>query len=159
MDQERRSIMHAIRATWTNGQIVPAEPVDWPEGSQLLVDRVVRNGERIGITEEEWRDDDDAIADWEARISRHPGPRDPFLDLLAGQRAVCIGQARLNVGRFQKRIFLEEPLRRIPGGQHPEHMIDCHPHAADDRLSAKDCRVHCDALEQFISNHRLLLPF
>ena len=58
--------MHAIRATWTNGQIVPAEPVDWPEGSQLQVQPVVRNGEKIGITEEEWRNDDDAIADWEA---------------------------------------------------------------------------------------------
>jgi len=68
MEEERRYIMHAIRATWTNGQIVPAEPVDWPEGSQLLVEPIVRNGEKIGITEEEWRDDDDAIADWEAWI-------------------------------------------------------------------------------------------
>src|SRR5262245_35201922 len=25
--------MNAIKATWKNGQIVPAEPVDWPEGS------------------------------------------------------------------------------------------------------------------------------
>jgi hypothetical protein len=35
---------------------------------QLLAEPVVRNGEKIGITEEEWRDDDDAIADWEAWI-------------------------------------------------------------------------------------------
>jgi hypothetical protein len=27
--------MNAIKATWTNGQILPAEPVDWPEGSEL----------------------------------------------------------------------------------------------------------------------------
>ncbi len=40
--------MNAIRATWTNGQIVPAEPVDWPEGAQLLVEPVPA-GEKIGL--------------------------------------------------------------------------------------------------------------
>lgn len=59
--------MNAIRATWTNGQIVPAEPVDWPEGMQLLVEPVPAI-EKIGLTEEEWRDDPAAIADWEAWI-------------------------------------------------------------------------------------------
>jgi hypothetical protein len=60
--------MNAIRATWTNGQIVPAEPVDWPEGVQLLVEPVPA-GEKIGLTEKEWRDDPAAIADWEAWIN------------------------------------------------------------------------------------------
>jgi hypothetical protein len=59
--------MNAIRATWTHGQIVPAEPVDWPEGAQLLVEPVPA-GEKIGLAEEEWRDDPAAIADWEAWI-------------------------------------------------------------------------------------------
>jgi hypothetical protein len=58
----------AIRATWTNGQIVPAEAVDWPEGSQLMVEPVRTCDEKIGITEDEWRDDAAAIADWEAWI-------------------------------------------------------------------------------------------
>ncbi len=60
--------MNAIKATWTNGQIVPAEPVDWPEGSQLRVEPVVAEGEKIGLTEEEWRDDEAAIADWDRWI-------------------------------------------------------------------------------------------
>ena len=55
--------MNAIRATWTHGQIVPAEPVDWPEGARLLVEPVPA-GEKIGLAEEEWRDDPESIAAW-----------------------------------------------------------------------------------------------
>lgn len=55
--------MHAIRATWINGRIVPAEPVDWPEGSQLLVEPVP-SGEKVGFTEDFWRDEPEAIAAW-----------------------------------------------------------------------------------------------
>jgi hypothetical protein len=57
--------MHAIKATWTNGQIVPAEPVDWPEGSELLVEPVSA-GEKIGVDESGWEDSAEAIADWAA---------------------------------------------------------------------------------------------
>ncbi len=62
--------MHAIRATWVNGQIVPAEPVDWPEGIELLVEPVPAGGARIGLTEEEWRDDPEAIAAWIAAVEK-----------------------------------------------------------------------------------------
>jgi hypothetical protein len=61
--------VHAIKATWTNGQIVPNEPVDWPEGIELLVEPLPA-GEKIGLTEEEWRDDPEALADWEAWINK-----------------------------------------------------------------------------------------
>jgi hypothetical protein len=30
--------MSAIRATWINGQILPSEPVVWPEGTKLIVE-------------------------------------------------------------------------------------------------------------------------
>jgi hypothetical protein len=59
--------MNAIRATWTNGRIVPAEPVDWPEGSELLVEPVPPS-EKIGLEESEWRDDAKSIADWIAWV-------------------------------------------------------------------------------------------
>ncbi len=62
--------MNAIRATWVNGHIVPAEPVDWPEGSELLVEPVAPNGEKIGMTEEEWRDDPESIAAWIAAVEQ-----------------------------------------------------------------------------------------
>jgi hypothetical protein len=56
--------MNAIRAVWTNGQIVPTEPVDWPEGSQLMVEPLLTQHEKIGLNESEWDDSPEAIADW-----------------------------------------------------------------------------------------------
>jgi hypothetical protein len=44
--------MHAIKALWKNGRILPSEPVDWPEGSELTVETILPNGERVGLTEE-----------------------------------------------------------------------------------------------------------
>lgn len=57
--------MGAIRATWVNGQILPVEPVDWPEGSELLVEPIPRSRKSMGIDESQWRDDAEAIADWD----------------------------------------------------------------------------------------------
>jgi hypothetical protein len=62
--------MHAIKATWTNGQILPLEPVDWPEGSELLVEPIVTREEIIGMSEEEWRDDPESIAAWIAAVEK-----------------------------------------------------------------------------------------
>lgn len=42
---------------------MPAEPVDWPEGSELRVEPVP-SSEKIGLDEGEWRDDAQSIADW-----------------------------------------------------------------------------------------------
>jgi hypothetical protein len=60
--------MHAIKATWTNGRILPTEPVDWPEGLELVVEPWRPADARIGIDESEWRDDAEALADWDAWI-------------------------------------------------------------------------------------------
>ena len=60
--------MHAIKAVWKNGRILPSEPVDWPEGSELFVAPIMPNDERVGLTEEEWRDDPESIAAWEAGV-------------------------------------------------------------------------------------------
>lgn len=60
--------MNAIRATWTNGRILPSEPVDWPEGSELVVEPVP-SSEGIGLDESTWRDDPQALADWETWIA------------------------------------------------------------------------------------------
>jgi len=56
--------MSAIRATWTNGQIIPDCPVDWPEGARLLVEPDLTAGGSIGVSEEECSNTPEAIADW-----------------------------------------------------------------------------------------------
>jgi hypothetical protein len=64
----------AIRATWTNGRIVPAEPVDWPEGSELLVEPIVPNGGDIDRPEDEWGDDPESVAAWISAVERIEPP-------------------------------------------------------------------------------------
>lgn len=56
--------MNAIKATWIHGQIVPDQPVDWPEGSPLLVEPIQPNGKPLGVSEDQWRDDPESIAAW-----------------------------------------------------------------------------------------------
>jgi hypothetical protein len=57
--------MNPVKATYTNGQILPCGPVDWPEGSELLVEPV--NGEpKIGLDESEWLDTSEARKEWSA---------------------------------------------------------------------------------------------
>ncbi len=55
--------MNAIKGTWKNGQIVLGEPVNWPDGCEVLVE-LVREEESLGIREEDWRDTPEAIAEW-----------------------------------------------------------------------------------------------
>jgi hypothetical protein len=57
--------MNPIRATWTQGEIVPAEPVVWPEGTELVVEPASATM-GFGLEESRWRDDADALAAWEA---------------------------------------------------------------------------------------------
>jgi hypothetical protein len=73
--------MNPIKATWINGRIMPAEPVDWPEGSELIVEPVA-SPSKIGLDESEWRDDPQALADWEAWL-----PTVEPLDLSDDERA------------------------------------------------------------------------
>ena len=41
--------------------------MDWPEGSELLVEPLLRS-EKMGLEESEWRDDPQSIADWLAWV-------------------------------------------------------------------------------------------
>lgn len=62
--------MDSIKATWRDGQIMPAEPVDWPDGSELIVERIGPAQDKIGLTEEEWGDDPESIAAWIAKVEK-----------------------------------------------------------------------------------------
>ena len=56
--------MNAIRATWKNGQIVPENPVDWPEGLRLLIEPDPSQPEGDGACDDDWSNSPEAIADW-----------------------------------------------------------------------------------------------
>lgn len=98
--------MNAIKATWTNGQIVPAEPIDWPDGIELLVEPVPA-GEKIGMTEDEWRDDPKSIADWIAWVDTiepmiwAEGEREEYERYLKEHR-------RLNIEAVRKQMGLDD---------------------------------------------------
>lgn len=55
--------MNAITGTWKNGQIIPDNPVDWPEGCRLRIEPVPE-AQTIGKREEDWDDSPEGIAAW-----------------------------------------------------------------------------------------------
>lgn len=97
--------MHAIKAIWTNGQILLCEPVDWPEGSEVIVEPIMPKG-RTGLTEEEWRDDPASVAAWEAGVRSIETPE--YSD-----------QERADMARYRqeyRRYNLEAMRRQIEAG-------------------------------------------
>ena len=53
--------MNAIRAIWTKGQIVPTEPVNWPEGKKLIVGPEVSNDDELVSGDNVWGDDPESF--------------------------------------------------------------------------------------------------
>ena len=63
-----RCRVNAVKAIWKDGKIVPGGPVDWPDGSEVLIEPVVGPPGKIGIVESDWSDDPASIEDWESWI-------------------------------------------------------------------------------------------
>ncbi|HEY2251496.1 MAG TPA: hypothetical protein VGH74_10570 [Planctomycetaceae bacterium] len=61
--------MLSVKARWKSGQIILDQPVDWPDGCELLVELVALPSEKIGIDEADWTDGGDSLADWDAWIA------------------------------------------------------------------------------------------
>ena len=59
--------MNTITGTFQGGRVVPDAPVDWPDGTKVEINRANESA-KIGIDESEWRDDAEALADWDAWI-------------------------------------------------------------------------------------------
>jgi hypothetical protein len=53
--------MPAIKGTIQNGQIVPDEPLSWPEGCRVLIEPLPAT-ETLGLPEEDWPTDPAGIA-------------------------------------------------------------------------------------------------
>jgi hypothetical protein len=62
--------VEAIKAVWTNGRIQPLEPVNWPEGSKLVVEPVAWNGDDIVPGDNVWGDDPESFVAWAAAVER-----------------------------------------------------------------------------------------
>jgi hypothetical protein len=60
--------MESIKAAWINGQILPLEPVAWPEGMELVVEPALADSS-WGLLESQWRSDPQAIAEWDAWLA------------------------------------------------------------------------------------------
>jgi hypothetical protein len=58
--------MTSIRAVVHDRRIELPAPDDIPDGTEVLVDLTPLAGGRIGLSESEWRDDPDSLADWAA---------------------------------------------------------------------------------------------
>jgi hypothetical protein len=69
MRAEGRIAMREVKGMWKNGQVVLDGPVNWPDGSRLVVaedlEAMSSAAEKIGIDEADWRDDPQALADWD----------------------------------------------------------------------------------------------
>jgi hypothetical protein len=74
--------MTSIRAVVHDGRIELSVPDDIPDGTEVRVDLTPLYPDKIGITEVEWRDDAEAMADWNAWLETiEPVPfadNDPF---------------------------------------------------------------------------------
>ena len=55
--------MTAVKGIVKNGQIVVGEPLDWPDGTEVIV-RQVAEEETFGVPEEDRQDTPEAIAAW-----------------------------------------------------------------------------------------------
>jgi hypothetical protein len=55
--------MNAIKATWRDGRIIPRDPVDWPEGTELRVEPAP-TAQLVAIRDEDWPTTPEAIEQW-----------------------------------------------------------------------------------------------
>ncbi len=54
--------MSTIKGTWINGQVLLNAPADWPDGTSLLIEPIVKE-EIFGIREEDWPETPEARAE------------------------------------------------------------------------------------------------
>jgi hypothetical protein len=62
-------MMKTILGTVHNGQIVPDQPIEWPEGSRVVIEPAAKE-ETLGIREEDWPTTPEGIAQLLARMDQ-----------------------------------------------------------------------------------------
>jgi len=100
--------MNAIKATWRDGQIIPLDPVDWPEGTELRVEPLP-DDEPLGIREEDWPSTPE-------EIEKHLALMDQIEPLILTPEEEAAWEADRKARKeYEKSIFFEhaEKLRRM----------------------------------------------
>jgi hypothetical protein len=99
--------LNAAKAKYENGQVILTEPVDWPEGVDVIVEPMPQA--TLGIPEDQWPTDLQGIAELLARMDkathRWLSPEDE-----AGWEAGLQAQKEYEKARFQEH---GEELRRM----------------------------------------------
>ena len=62
--------MESIKAVWTNGQIQPLEPVNWPDGKKLIVEPDRSTDDELVPGDNTWGDDAASFDAWAAAVDR-----------------------------------------------------------------------------------------
>jgi hypothetical protein len=65
----RGDAMNGIKGTFKNGQVILDNQADWPEGCRVIVEPV-QEQETMGMREEDWPTDPDAVARLLARMDQ-----------------------------------------------------------------------------------------
>ena len=95
--------MSPITGIWQGGHVVLDGVTDWPDGCRVLVEPVSMD-ETIGLSEDEWRDSPEAVAEWiqwyESLEPLEITPEEQA-DVVNWQRQICAyenarGNERLN---------------------------------------------------------------
>jgi hypothetical protein len=99
--------MKAIHAVWKNGQIVPTQPVDWPDGTTLSVEPIDEPGTG-GSEEDLLGGDPKSIARWVA-----------FYEALPPMRMSASEEAEWQAARQQMKDYtiakmLERSIEDVP---------------------------------------------
>jgi hypothetical protein len=109
-------IIHAITGVFKNGQIVPNEPAEWPEGTALRIEPIQTpaetddpDKEKIGMTEDEQKDDPESVARWIAEFDAIPP-----LQMMPEEEGKWQAARQANK-EFEKSTFLDraEQLRSL----------------------------------------------
>jgi hypothetical protein len=100
--------MIAIKAIVKGGRLDVKVPPDWPDGTEVIV-QPVKPEETFGISEEDWPDSPDAIAEW----LRWYDSLEPLI--FTDEERVAWEAARADQKAFEKATFAQraEKLRGV----------------------------------------------
>ena len=99
--------MKTIHAIWKNGQIIPTQPVDWPDGTNLSIE-AVEQPEGSATEEDLLGNEPAAIARWIAAFDALPPMRMSEAEEAAWQ-AARREMKDYTIAKMQERSFEDWP--------------------------------------------------